>query len=160
MSTSDLHAILELVASERPASLSWLLDVLRSSPAGSALGQLAEDWLSQLGDLDAQVGAALARVAVKAARDLGRLDRRRSWSTPDVVVPSPNVAALYCFANARAGRMAGLAQRRHLEVIARKLERAYELHRTKHELEEFMSRKSSVDLEPGWLRDFMGWGDG
>ena len=141
-------ALLELVASERPDYLEWAIDVLQNSPVRFAILDLFREW--ETADPE-----ALVRVIVKASADLDRLERRRSWRKPDQVIHEPHLAALYQLVGSRAQRVEGIARRRRLEIIRRKLKRVYDRERAKKELEAFLREPPRQEIDPAWIRAFL-----
>ncbi len=144
--------LLELVASEHPDLLGPLLEALEHSPASRGLAEVAEVWGMRPEDRDDDLGA----VAVRASKHLDRLERRRTgWRHPGQVVDAPNVYALLDFANARRGRVDGIARARRLDILMRKIKRVVEIERQRRQLDAFL-REPSAPLD---LAAFMGWRD-
>ncbi len=143
--------LLELVASERPDLLGPLVEVLELGPAGRGLAEVSEVWGIRSEDLAADLGP----VAVRAAKHLDRLERRRpgTWRHPDQVVDAPNIEALATLADARHGRTEGIARARRLDILRQKLERVARAEQARHELDAFLREPS----KPVDLAAFMGW---
>ncbi len=128
--------MLELVVSHRPDLLPVYLDMVANSPARFAILELAKD-------LKAREVQDLKPIVLKIVADLDRLEKRRSgWRHPDQIVDQPNVVGLLYFCRARTHNVPGIARRRRLEVMARKLERVYQQEQTR-----------------AWIDDFIGGGD-
>ena len=128
--------MLELVASQRPDLLPVYLDMAANSPARFAVLELASD-------LKVREIQDLYPVVLKIIADLDRLEKRRAgWRHPNQIVTDPNVGGLLYFCRARIQNVPGIARRRRLEVMARKLERVFEQERTR-----------------AWIDDFIGSGE-
>ena len=128
-----IASILELVASQRPDLLPTYLDMVANSPARFAVLELASD-------LKVKEIQNLYPVVLKIIADLDRLERRRTgWRHPQQIVTNPNVAGLLYFCRARIRNVPGIARRRRLEIMTRKLERVYDQERTR-----------------AWITDFIG----
>ncbi len=147
--------LLELVASERPDLLGPLAEALEHSPARPGLAEVAEVWGVRPEDRAADLGA----VAMRAARHLDRLERRRPgmWRKPGQVVDAPNVQALATLADARHGRAEGIARTKRLNILRRKLERIADLEHQRRELDAFL-REPAPPVDPEWLRQFLTMG--
>ncbi len=140
-------ALLEVAASSHPQLLELQLDTILRSPLRPAVFDLA----SAFNVSHHQVGHAVHRACV----DLDRLERwRGTWRDPAKVLSSPNLAALLHICHARLNRVQKLARQRRLEMILRKVERAYELARSRAWIEAFIGeplpakRHESQDVEP------------
>ena len=145
-------ALLELVASDRPDILGPLIEALEHGPASCGLAEVAEVWGIRPEDRAADLGT----VAVRAAKHLDRLERRRAgWRHPGQVVDAPNCQALASFANARRVRVVGIARAGRLDILLRKVERVAEVERQRRELNAFLRAPS----KPVDLAAFMGWDD-
>ncbi len=128
-----IAAMLEIVASQRPDLLPIYLDMVANSPARFAVLELASD----LGVRETQ---DLYPVVLKITADLDRLERKRTgWRHPQQLVNNPNVRGLLYFCRARIQNVPGIARRRRLEVMARKLQRVYDQEKTR-----------------AWITDFIG----
>ncbi len=147
-----IAGLLELVASERPELLAPLVEALEHSPARPGLAEVAEVWGVRSEDRAAELGA----VAMRAARHLDRLERRRpgTWRHPRQVVDSPKVQALVILADERHGRVEGIARTKRLNVLRRKLRRVAEVERQRRELDAFL-REPAPPVDPEWLRQFL-----
>ncbi len=153
MHPTEVVAVLEAIASERPDLLRPLVSALEHSPAGGELVAIAKAWNKPV-DL-------LAEVAVTTSEHLERLERRRGvWRHPSQLVASPNVPALASFAQARRDRVPGLDRYRRLDMLALKLGRIAELEHERRAIEAFLREPVQPPDNPDWLRDFMGWDDG
>ena len=143
MNSADVAGLLELVAKVRPDLLGPLVSALEFSPAGRSVGELAKRWGVSPDDRVAE----LLAVALKTAGHLDRLERQHlhAWRHPREVVGAPNLAALHSFARGRSCREPGTKRSRRLEVIGRKLERAYEGDR----------RRRQIDSNPAGQRTLM-----
>ena len=140
--TDAISAILELTASGRPQLLGFQLEALLNCPQRYALQQLAVEL-----DVPAE---KLARAIYQARLDLDRLEKRRGvWRDPGEILDSPNVPALLSLCRARLGRIASDQRRRRLEVIARRLEAAHELARSRAWIVEFIGEPLSMREEVG-----------
>ena len=125
--------MLELVASQRPDLLSIYLDIVANSPARFAVLELTSD-------LGVKASQDLQPVVLKIVTDLDRLEARRTgWHHPRQIIAGPNVGGLLAFCRARIQNVPGIARRRRLEVMARKLQRVYDQERTR-----------------AWITDFIG----
>lgn len=132
-SRESVAAMLELVTSQRPDLLPEYLDMAANSPARFIVLELATD-------LDVRDVHDLYPVVLKISADLDRLERRRTgWRHPKQIVANPKVGGLLYFCRARIQNVPGIARRRRLEVMARKLERVYDQERTR-----------------AWITDFIG----
>ena len=132
----SIAGMLELVASHRPDLLPVYLDMVANSPARFAVLELAKD-------LKVREPQDLYPVVMKIIADLDRLEKRRTgWRHPKQIVTKPHVGGLLYFCRARSHNVPGIARRRRLEVMARKLKRVYDQERTK-----------------AWINDFIGAGD-
>ena len=128
-----IAATLELVAGQRPDLLPVYLDIVANSPARFAVLELASD-------LDVRDSHDLHPVVLKISADLDRLEKRRTgWQHPQQIVAHPNVAGLLHFCRARIQNVPGIARRRRLEIMARKLQRVYDQEKTR-----------------AWITDFIG----
>ncbi len=124
-------ALLEVTASGHPRLIDFQLRTILNSPARSAIYDLA----SAFDVAHDQVGQTVCR----ACADLDRLERRRgTWRDPAEILGSPNLAALLYVCGARLNRVAKLARERKLEKILRRVERAYELARSRAWIEAFI----------------------
>ncbi len=131
----SIAGMLELVASHRPDLLPVYLDMIANSPARFAVLELAKD-------LKVREPQDLYPVVMKIIADLDRLEKRRTgWRHPQQIVTKPHVGGLLYFCRARTLNVPGIARRRRLEVMARKLQRAYDQERTR-----------------AWITDFIGSG--
>ncbi len=153
MNSVDVAALLELVAKKQPDLLGPVVSALEFSPAGRGVGELAKRW--GVGGDDRV--AELVEVALKTAEHLDRLERkhRHGWRHPREVVYRPNVPALQSFAYGRRNRVREIRRARRLEILGRKLERAYEGERRRRQVERFLSEPVPA-VDPEWLRDFLG----
>ena len=128
-----IAGMLELVASHRPDLLPIYLDMVANSPARFAVLELASDL--KVRDVD-----NLYPVLLKVSADLDRLEKRRTgWRHPEQIVNRPNVVGLLYLCRARINNVPGIARRRRLEVMSRKLQRAHEREKTR-----------------AWINDFIG----
>ena len=124
-------ALLEVTASGHPRLVDFQLRTILASPARSAVYDLA----SAFDVAHDQVGQTVHRACV----DLDRLERRRgTWRDPASILDSPNLAALLHVCRARLKRVVKLARERKLERILRRVERAYELARSRAWIEAFI----------------------
>ncbi len=101
--TEDVISLLEVVASELPEALPFLVAVLAESPARPVLLELVTFF-------EVTWPAEVADAAGKIATQLDRLERdRRKWTEPDEVLgaSSAGVTALAAFSSRRAGRRRG-----------------------------------------------------
>ncbi len=129
----DIAGMLELVASQRPDLLPIYLDMAANSPARFAVLELASD-------LKVRDPERLYPVLLKISADLDRLEKRRTgWRHPRQILNNPNVVGLLYFCRARIKNVPGIARRRRLEVMSRKLQRAYDQEKTR-----------------AWITDFIG----
>ncbi len=153
MNSVEVASLLELVAKKQPDLLGPLVSALEFSPAGRSVGELANRW--GVGPSD-RVGD-LVVLALRTAGHLDRLERKRRhiWRHPREVLDAPNVAALHSFAYGRRLRVSEITRSRRLEIIGRKLARAYEGDRQRRQVERFLSEPSAA-VDPEWLRDFLG----
>ncbi len=143
-----LTAVLELVASEQGDCMSWLLKVLKHSTTGFALADLHRKWQSE--EIE-----ELATVAVKAARDLDRLEScRRFWRHPRQMIDDPHIAALYSFALRRRSRVTGISRGRRLDMIGRRLKVLSDREHRRRELKAFL-REPVTPVDREWLHDFL-----
>ena len=135
-----LAAVLEVLASKRPEVLAPTVEVLRASPAGAVVHQLAKRW----GVTETET---LARDLRIAGAKLSALERRRGrWRVDDrgMVrgggrdVRIPAVCMTCDLAAARAGRVA-ITRSEKLWRIVRKLEGASEVERTRRLIGELMA---------------------
>ena len=137
-----LVEMIELIASHRPDLLPPYIDMAANSPARFAIVNLVSD-------LDAREPADLHRATLKIVSDLDRLERRRGgWRHPRQVVHRPNVGGLLSFCRARIENVSEASRRRRLEVLARKLERAYEREKTLAWITDFIGTAERAD-DPG-----------
>lgn len=137
--------MLELVSSEQPSLLAPLIDSLITC---NLTGEVCGQWNTSPKDL--------LTVARKAAHHLDRLERRRTgWRHPGQVVGDPNCNALASFANARRGRVVGVARARRLHVVFRKCQRHADIETERVRLEAFLRAPST----PVDVNAFMGWTD-
>ncbi len=128
-----IAAMLELVASQRPDLLPIYLDTVSNSPARFAILELASD-------LKVREIQDLHPVVLKISADLDRLERRRTgWRHPQQIVAKPHVVGLLYFCRARIRNVPGIARRRRLEVMSRKLQRVHDQEKTR-----------------AWITDFIG----
>ena len=128
-----LASMMELIARQRPDLLPAYLDMAGNSPARFAVLELARDF-------DVREPRDLHREVLKTVADLDRLEKRRSgWRHPRQIVHRPNVGGLLYFCRARIGNVPDEARRRRLEVMAHKLQRAYDREETR-----------------AWITDFIG----
>lgn len=132
-----IAGMLELVASHRPELLPIYLDMVANSPARFAILELATD-------LKVREVQDLSPVVLKIIADLDRLEKRRTgWRHPEQIVTQPNVVGLLFFCHARTHNVPGIARRRRLEVMARKLKRVHEQERTRAWIDDFLSGSDS-----------------
>lgn len=130
-SLEALVCVLELTASERPELLDLHLDALLHSNMRPTVLRLAAEFGVSVDKLEHSL--------YRASLDLDRLEKaRRVWRDPARVLEAPNLAALVGLCRARAGRVHAIARRRRLETILGKLERAYELARSRAWIEDFI----------------------
>ncbi len=123
--------ILEVTASGSPHLLDFQLDVILKSPARSAVYELA----TAFDVAHDEVGQTVYR----ACLDLDRLERRRgAWRDPATILKSPNLSALLHVCQARKNRVAKLPRQQRLGRILRRVERAYELARSRAWIEAFI----------------------
>ncbi len=142
--------LLELVASDRPDLLGPLIEALEHGPAGRGVAEVAEFWGIRPEDRADDLGP----VAVRTAKHLSRLEKRRTgWRHPAQVLDAPNVPALASFADARRGRVVGIARARRLDILRRKVERVAKLEHQRRQLDAFLRAPS----KPVDLAAFMGW---
>ncbi len=132
--------MLELVASHRPDLLPIYLDMVANSPARAVVLELASD-------LQVREVQDLCPVLLQIIADLDRLEKRRTgWRHPSQFVDNPNIIGLRYFCRARIRNVPGIARRRRLEVMSRKLNRAYEQERTRAWIDDFIgSTGDAVD---------------
>ncbi len=147
ISATAVITTLELVASERNDYTLWMLETLKNSPSRFLVLQLEKEW-------EVENSEALAALIVKAVHDLDRLEKRRSFQDPRKIVSRPHIPALCSFAQARRGRVEGIARGRRLEAISRRLKRMYDHEQSKRKLEAFMN-KPMKPVNPEWLHDFL-----
>ncbi len=114
--------------------------------ANTDLGKLESDW-----GADGQA----ATVAIKAARDLSRIERRRSWKNLDKIIDEPCVPALLLFALRRSERVPSPARSRRLTIAAHKLQRIYAAERRVRQFKSFMA-ESSRPVDRAWIETFLG----
>lgn len=127
-----IAAMLELVASQRPDLLPIYLDMVANSPARFAILELASD-------LKVREIQDLRSVVLKISADLDRLERRRTgWRHPQQIVARPNIIGLLYFCRARIRNASGIARRRRLEVMSRKLQRVYDQEKTRDWITDFI----------------------
>ena len=132
---NGIASILELVASQRPDLLPIYLDTVTNSPARFAVLELAAK-------LGVKAGQDLYRMVLKIVTDLDRLEGKRTgWRHPRQIITTPNIVGLLYFCRARIQNVPGIARRRRLEIMARKLQRVYDQERTRD-----------------WIHDFIGTG--
>ena len=131
-------AMMELLASRRPDLLPVCLDMACNSPARFAVLELARDLgVREPRDLHLEV--------LKVVTDLDRLERRRSgWRHPRQVLHRPNIGGLLHFCRARIENVREADRRRRLEVLARKLQRAYDRERTRAWITDFIGTSGST----------------
>ncbi len=133
-----IAGMLELVASQRPDLLPIYLDMVSNSPARFAVLELASD-------LNVREPQNLYPVVLKISADLDRLEKRRTgWRHPQQIVAAPHVAGLLYFCRARIQNVPGIARRRRLEVMARKLQRVYEQEKTRAWINDFIGATGEV----------------
>ena len=126
-------ATMELLASRRPDLLPAYLDMAGTSPARFAVLELARN-------LGVREPAELYREVLKAVADLDRLERRRTgWRHPGQILHQPNVGGLLTFCRARIENVSDDSRRKRLEIMAHKLQRAWDRERTR-----------------AWITDFIG----
>ncbi len=134
--TGAVVALLEVTASGNPRLVDFQLYTILNGPARSAIYDLA----SAFDVAHDQVG----RTVHQACVDLDRLERRRgTWRDPAEILGSPNLAALSYVCHARLSRVTKLARERKLEKILRRIERAYELARSRAWIEAFIGEPAS-----------------
>ena len=123
--------LLEVTASSGPHLLDFQLDVILKSPAGFAVYELA----SAFDVAHDEVGRTIHRACI----DLDRLERRRGvWKDPATILKSPNLVALLHVCQARKNRVTKPTRLQKLGKIKRRLDRAYELARSRAWLEAFI----------------------
>ena len=126
-------AVLEVVATERPEQLPWLVETLRGSARGRVtVLQIAADCGVGLDQLAATIS--------QAARDLDTLrsQYRRRWQHPREIVESPNAGALYALALARVQRYGDGANRRAWLKFAHRLYEVLQTERHRAWIVEFI----------------------
>ncbi len=124
--------VLELVGSEQPELLDFTAHVLANSTMSFALENLA----AELEVAPDRLGWTVER----ACRDLDRLERHRGrWRDPARVLGKPNLAALRFVCHFRLQRVPVVKRRLRLQRIQRKLERAWQLARTRAWIDDFLS---------------------
>ncbi len=123
--------LLEVTASGHPQLVDYTLGLVLRSPARSAVYELAAAF-----DVSHdQVG----REIHQACAGLDRLERLRGpWRDPAKILGTPNLAALLYVCYARRNRVSTPARQRRLERILRRVERAYELARSRAWIEAFI----------------------
>lgn len=138
-----IAGMLELVASHRPDLLPIYLDMVANSPARFAVLELASD-------LKVREVENLHPVLLKISADLDRLEKRRTgWRHPEQIITSPNVVGLLYFCRARINNVPGIARRRRLEVMSRKLQRAYDQEKTRAWINDFIGSTGDNAAEKG-----------
>ena len=150
--TEGVASLLEMVASERPDLLGWVVDLLQHSPVRFAVLRLLREW--EVGNT--RRAAPFLR---KAVTDLDRLERRR-WTKPQQIIPKPHLGSLVLMATARAQRIDGSVRRRRMAGIADKLERYDENERTRRYVEAFFQEPADETIDPEWIEDFLADLDG
>ena len=134
-------ATLELVGSERPELLEVVLDAVLNSPMQFAVYQLASRFDVPPGKLKATL--------LQACHHLDRLMRRRGdWRDPRRILQSPNLAALRLVCVGRLQRVSLPADRRRLEVILRRIDRAIERATSRARIEAFIGPTRSAKAPP------------
>ncbi len=130
-STQLALELLEVTASGHPQLLDFQVKLLMNGPARSAVYELATAF-----DVPHdEVGETVHR----ACLGLDRLERRQgAWRNPAKILGSLNLAALFYVCQARRNRIMKLGRQRQLETIHRRVERAYELARSRAWIEEFI----------------------
>ncbi len=124
--------VLELVGSEQPELLEFTVHVLAAGTMSFAVKKLAAE-LEVAPD-------RLAWTVERACRELDRLEKHRGrWHEPARVLGKPNLAALRLVCHTRLHRMSLLKRRQRLLGIQRKLERAWQLARTRAWIDDFLS---------------------
>ena len=132
----SIAGMLELVASQRPDLLPIYLDMVSNSPARFAVLELASD-------LKVRDTQDLYPVLLKISTDLDRLEKRRTgWRHPKQIINMPNVVGLLYLCRARIQNVPGVARRRRLEVMTRKLERVHDQERTRAWINDFIGTTS------------------
>ncbi len=138
-----IAGMLELVASQRPDLLPIYLDMVANSPARFAVLELASD-------LNVRETQDLHPVVLKISADLDRLERRRTgWRHPRQIVSSPHVGGLLYFCRARIQNVPGIARRRRLEVMSRKLQRVYDQEKTRAWINDFIGTTGDAAADGG-----------
>ena len=133
----SMAAMMELIASQRPDLLPAYLDMAGNSPARFAILELARD-------LGVREPRDLQREVLKSIADLDRLEKRRSgWRHPRQIVHQPNVGGLLYFCRARIDNVPEEGRRRRLEVMAHKLERAFDREKTRAWITDFIGTPGS-----------------
>ena len=147
-SSDPLVAVLEMVATQRPDLLPWLVAVFERSPANFTLFQIADEWNLPLQELRS--------AAAKAADDLDRLEARAVvWIQPRFL-RKPHLGALFRFAVERCQRV-GSRRRQRLENIGRRLERQLELNRRRQWIETFIGGSGKGPrLDRRRIEEFLG----
>ncbi len=136
-----IAGMLEIVASHRPDLLPIYLDTVANSPARFAVLELASD-------LNVRETQDLHPVVLKISADLDRLERRRTgWRHPQQIVAKPNVVGLLYFCRARILNVPGIARRRRLEVMSRKLQRVYDQEKTRAWIDDFIGTTGSAAVK-------------
>ncbi len=158
MNSAEIAGLLEVIASERPDLLGPVVATLKlDSDSSGGLQELASSWEVR-SPTPASGRSELFEVALKAARDLDRLEKRRGgWRHPREVVEEPNLTVLYSFTLRRIER-SRIVRGRRLRVLASKLERAYEGERQRRMIEAFIY-EPVPPVDPDWLRNFLGLDD-
>ena len=137
----SIAAMLELVATQRPDLLPVYLDLAANSPARFAVLELATE-------LAVRETQDLYPVVLKICADLDRLERRRAgWKHPRQIVTDPNIGGLLYFCNARIQNVVGIARRRRLEVMSRKLQRVHDQERTRAWITDFIGTTDSTVVD-------------
>ena len=150
--TEGVASLLEMVASERPDILGWVLDLLQHSPVRFAILRLLREW--EVGET--RRAAPFLR---KAVTDLDRLERRH-WTKPQQIIPKPHLGSLVLMATARAQRIHGSVRRRRMAGIAGKLKRCYENERTRRYVDALLQEPADETIDPEWIEDFLADVDG
>ena len=130
----------EVVATERPEVLAYLIETVRLSPSGSALMDLAGCWGVEM--------VAVRRAVEEGVRQLDRLEAVASWrgtwrGTKAVFGRSVNVAVLHDLAVTRKQRGRG----GNISRVVRMLEREREHEEIRSRIESFLDVSEETRAE-------------
>ena len=133
--TEQALALCELVASERPSLLGYLVATLRRSPSAPALTHLAGLWDVRADHLRSAMHQAATQLDNLEQRPLYQASLKSRFGDQTL-----HLLLLHDLASARAGRRSG-QQINRLTAIARRFHREHQDGRARRLVEDFLGEK-------------------